>query len=82
MGWVEIFFGEEFEFGVGAAVLDGSVDLNVEALDGVLDGGERVGTLLLVEELAPEEIKHSFVIGNYIFQEFQNKRGIPFFQVV
>lgn len=81
-GWVEIFFGEEVEFGVGAAVLDGSVDLNVEALDGALDGGERVGTLLLVEELAPEEIKHSVVIGNDIFQGFQNKRGIPFFQVV
>ena len=58
-GWVEIFFGKEVEFGVGAVVLhnddsvalevdgapdDGSVDLEV---DGALDGGVRVGTFLL-----------------------------------
>ena len=45
-GWVEIFVGEEVEFGVGAAVLDGPADVNVELLDRVsLDGGERTGTL-------------------------------------
>ena len=58
-GWVEIFFGKEVEFGVGAVVLhnddpvalevdgapdDGSVDLEV---DGTLDAGVRVGTFLL-----------------------------------
>ena len=58
-GWVEIFFGEEVEFGVDTVVLhnddsvalevdgapdDGSVDLKV---DGALDGGVRVGTFLL-----------------------------------
>ena len=58
-GQVEIFFGEEVEFGVGTVVLhnddsvalevdgapdDGSVDLEV---DGTLDAGVRVGTFLL-----------------------------------
>ena len=58
-GWVEIFFGEEVEFGVDTVVLhnddsvalevdgapdDGSVDLEV---DGTLDAGVRVGTFLL-----------------------------------
>ena len=45
-GWVEIFFGKEVEFGVGAVVLhnDDSVDLEV---DGTLDAGVRVGTFLL-----------------------------------
>lgn len=50
---------------VDSTLDDGSVDLEV---DGALDGGVRVGTLLL-EELAPEEIEYSVVIGNYIFQE-------------
>ena len=55
-GWVEIFFGKEVEFGVGAVCVDsvalevdgapddGSVDLEV---DGTLDAGVRVGTFLL-----------------------------------
>ena len=58
-GWVEIFFGKEVEFGVGAVVLhnddsvalevdgapdNGSVDLEV---DGALDAGVRVGMFLL-----------------------------------
>lgn len=58
-GWIEIFFGKEVEYGVGAVVLhnddsvalevdgapdDGSVDLEV---DGTLDAGVRVGTFLL-----------------------------------
>ena len=32
-----------------AAVLDGSVDVNVETLDGALDRGVLAGTLLLLE---------------------------------
>ena len=35
--------------------------------------------LLFPERLAPEEIKYSNVIGHPIYQEFQYKRGIPFF---
>ena len=35
--------------------------------------------LLFPERLAPEEIKYSKVIGNSIYQEFQYRRGIPFF---
>ena len=58
-GWVEIFFGKEVEFGVGAVVLhnDGSVVLEVDGapddgsvdpeVDGTLDAGVRVGTFLL-----------------------------------
>ena len=54
-------------------VSDGSVDL--ELLDEVV----RAGMLLFPERLAPEEIKYSDVIGNSVYQEFQYRRGIPFF---
>ena len=44
-----------------------------------LDEGVRLGMLLLLEaEPAPDEIKYSIVIGNDVFQDFQNKRRIPF----
>ena len=35
--------------------------------------------LLFPETLAPEEIKYANVIGNSMYQEFQYRRGIPFF---
>ena len=72
---------EVVEFGVGTAVLDseldGSLDLGVAGVElllgRALDEGVR-----LEAELPPEEIKYSVVIGNYVFQDFQYERRIPF----
>ena len=70
---MRFFFREEVELGLGTVVSHGSVDL--ELLDEVV----RAGMLLFPERLAPEEIKHFNVISNSIYQEFQYRRGIPFF---